>query len=839
MRRLWANAGVFLGKYVYAVLGVMLVVTVILAAIGLPRLDFATGQESFLNEDEQIAIDNEQYQDLFGGQAMVSLFVAEPNVSILDLFTPENVAQMEAVEAELREARAPDGEPRFDAVISPLTALRFTEALVTPRVDGELQLDEDGTPIFTSASDVTTSVASDVLLGASERERELGNDEEADRRTDDSLATLDRLTVALAEPGGASFENPAWVEFLLVDNRGDVRKALRPFFPVPPGVEPTVGNVDTAQMVVRMGGNLSIEEEGNDAVLLLDAMEDLDVEGFTITTTGAPVLLKDINDYLRGGMLTLGAIALVVMVIVLWFVFRVRWRLLSLPVVVLGLVLAFSILGIVGIPLAVVTISGLPILMGIGIDFAIQVHNRVEEEVVLDKELHPISETLVRLAPALVIATIAAVVAFLALQIAEVPMVRDFGVLLAIGIVVMCAVGIVIPTAVLGMREFRRPTTAVRPPSRIEGFVARFGGITPRAAVPFAVIAVVVLVLGVAFEDRFTIETDPEKWTNQDTEVVRDLELLREQTGSATELGFFVESPDVFDDDTVELTWEFASDQLDEHEVLLTASSVVTTVGFLMDIPDTTQLAPTGEDVQAAWEVAPPDVQVATAAPDEGYLNIVFRTGESPLEVRKALVEQMQEELAPVLAEREGVRATPSGLAVVGIGLLDNLEANRAQLTYLALALVGLWLLVRFRSFVKAMLTMVPVLLAVGTSSLVVAFAGITLSPMTTVMGPLVAAAVTEFSVLIMARYLEERGYGLTPSDASHKAAGRTGRAFVASGLTTIGGFGVLVFSALPLIRDFGVIVTINVGVALIVALIVLPPMLVFADERGLLKAGT
>ena len=34
------------------------------------------------------------------------------------------------------------------------------------------------------------------------------------------------------------------------------------------------------------------------------------------------------------------------------------------------------------------------------------------------------------------------------------------------------------------------------------------------------------------------------------------------------------------------------------------------------------------------------------------------------------------------------VRAAPSGLLVVGIGLLENLEANRARLTCLALGLV-------------------------------------------------------------------------------------------------------------------------------------------------------
>jgi hypothetical protein len=45
----------------------------------------------------------------------------------------------------------------------------------------------------------------------------------------------------------------------------------------------------------------------------------------------------------------------------------------------------------------------------------------------------------------------------------------------------------------------------------------------------------------------------------------------------------------------------------------------------------------------------------------------------------------------------------------------------------------------------------------------------------------------------------------------------------------------VLIFSALPLLRDFGLIVTMNIMVALLSALVVLPPVLVWADERGLM----
>ena len=178
----------------------------------------------------------------------------------------------------------------------------------------------------------------------------------------------------------------------------------------------------------------------------------------------------------------------------------------------------------------------------------------------------------------------------------------------------------------------------------------------------------------------------------------------------------------------------------------------------------------------------------------------------------------------------------PAGLATVGIGLLENLEANRAALTYFSLGLAGLWLVLRTRSLGRAVLALVPVFLAIGVGSLVVWALDITLSPLTTVSGPLVVASVAEFSVLIMGRHIEERQAGLAPRPAVHMASRRTGRAFFTSALTVIGGFAVLISSSLPLLRDFGIIVTLNVAIALISALVLMPPLLVWADERGLLN---
>ena len=170
-----------------------------------------------------------------------------------------------------------------------------------------------------------------------------------------------------------------------------------------------------------------------------------------------------------------------------------------------------------------------------------------------------------------------------------------------------------------------------------------------------------------------------------------------------------------------------------------------------------------------------------------------------------------------------GVTATPSGLAArLGMELVDNLQANpRQTMTLVALAGVFLWLLLVTRSLLRSLLPLIPVALSVGLATMVLYGLGIVMTPLTTGSGPMTIAVTTEFSVLLMYRYLEERAAGRSPTEAVEGCT-RIGRAFVASGLTLLGGFGVLMLSPLPLLIDFGIVVTVIVVVALLCALIVI-----------------
>jgi len=808
MRRVWAWMALNFGRRAGLVGVIGLVVTLVLG-LGITQLEFATGQDSYLNEDEETYKDSVAYQDLFGGQAMVSLFTMDEGQTVADLFTPANIEHLQQVEEDLR---ATEG---VLSVISPLTALEFTQNMVTGPPDARVG--------------VTESPAGLALLGARERDTD---PESSAIRLEDSVTTLERIN---AVQGEQSFDNPEWIQFLLFDNQGEIRLSLRPFFP----------DENHAQLISRLEGNASLEDEGAAADLVTAVVQAEPFENASTVTTGAAVLLKDLNDYLRGGMLTLGAIAVGIMVVILVLLFGVRWRLLPLFVILVGVTWAFGLAGYLGIPLSVVTIAGLPVMLGVGIDYAIQMHSRIEEEVVIDRSAHPIQEASVNLGPALLVVTFDAIFAFLALRFAKVPMIRDFGLLLAVGIAAICICSIVLPLAALGIREYRSPTKGKDfSHGNLAKLVVWLGALPKATAVPLAVASVLIFVGGVVVEDKLDIQSDPEEWVNQDTQVIRDIDTLKAETGSSAELGIFVESDDVFSDETVRFVTEFANEQLLERpDELLTASSIVTTVAFLLDVPGTTPIPPTGEDVRRAYEVAPPDVQRALVDPEAGALNLVFRTGPGSLDERAVYTNEIHDELdagqtAGGVVIPEGVRATPSGLAVVGVGLLENIEANRILLTYLAVGFVFLFLAVRLRSIVRALLSMVPVLIAVGAASLVAWIFDLQLSPMTAVGGPLVVALCTEFTSLILLRFIEERQRGYSPREAMDVTASRTGRAFIVSALTAVSGVAVIAFSSLPLLRDFGLIVAMNVSVALLSALVFLPPMLVWAEERGWVTRG-
>jgi uncharacterized membrane protein YdfJ with MMPL/SSD domain len=104
---------------------------------------------------------------------------------------------------------------------------------------------------------------------------------------------------------------------------------------------------------------------------------------------------------------------------------------------------------------------------------------------------------------------------------------------------------------------------------------------------------------------------------------------------------------------------------------------------------------------------------------------------------------------------------------------------------------------------------------------------------MSVTLGALVIAISTEFSVLLSARYREERRAGAGAARAVELAYRSTGAAVVASGLTAIAGFAALMASDIRMLRDFGILTVLDLAVSLLGVLLVLPAALIWAEEHG------
>ena len=172
-----------------------------------------------------------------------------------------------------------------------------------------------------------------------------------------------------------------------------------------------------------------------------------------------------------------------------------------------------------------------------GIDFAVQIHNRVEEEVVLDHESHPIMETAANVGPPLIAATIGAVIAFLALRISKVPMIRDFG--LAVGNRHRGAGG---DGYYRSADRARRPRMAPQDDHtwRIlaRKIVVKLGSLSTKWVIP--IIDCLDHSGGPRNQDGdgTKIQSDPVRWIDQGSQTVADIATLEERTGFATTLGF-------------------------------------------------------------------------------------------------------------------------------------------------------------------------------------------------------------------------------------------------------------------------------------------------------------
>jgi hydrophobe/amphiphile efflux-3 (HAE3) family protein len=776
--------------------------TVVLAP-GILLIEIETGQENLLPEDSSVRTQNEAYQEQFGGDTMQLLLEGDRE----DILAADNLRLMQELEAELAQ------DDRYLAVYSPATYLQLAADQAQATLD-----------TFNAELAAAQQAARDQVAAAG------GTPEEQEAAAGAAGAeVINRFLEENAEQAEQfagitdfSIDNPDFVDAVLVDPAsGELRPQFLDLLPD-----------DTHALVVaRIRGNVSLDEVSDVAVQFEETTERYEFREVSSLAAGSPELINEITTSMTDSLLYTGVLAALLMVVVLSLVFRAHWRLLSLPVMVAGVIWIFGLMGYLGVPLNIVTVAGLPIMIGLGVDFAIQFHNRYQERMAQDvSTAQALRDSLLTIGPGVALAMIVTAYGFVALFVSDVPVIRDFATIHAVGVSLAFAAGLLILNSTLFLRD-REKTPAERrkhassEASLIDGILGWIARAAIEHPVPLVAFALGFFILGVYYDGDIQVETDPERYVSEDSEVLGNLNMIREVVGSTGEIGIMLQTDDAFDPEFLRWMQEFEREQLEAHPRLLKgASSPASTIAQL-----NAGEIPSDRDQSAeSFASLPPVIQRTQLSEDGRRANLLFVTANIPLEEVNQIVHQMRDDIDPPA----GTETSFGSLTVIGAETVTSLTDGRRVMTFAALAGILVLLSLLYWNPVKAALTMAPIALVIGWSSGVMYLAGIDFNPLTAVLGALLAGIGTEFTVLLRRQYDEEKDAGLPPAEAMHGAVIKIGRAVTASAFTVMGGFGALCLSEFLLLRDFGIVTVIGIFLALAATIVLLPAITVWIDER-------
>ncbi len=193
------------------------------------------------------------------------------------------------------------------------------------------------------------------------------------------------------------------------------------------------------------------------------------------------------------------------------------------------------------------------------------------------------------------------------------------------------------------------------------------------------------------------------------------------------------------------------------------------------------------------------------------------------------------DDLRAALAEHVDVPVHVTGGAAFGVDIAQSFDGADLTLLLVTVAVVGLLLILTYRSPVLWLLPLLVIGLADQTARLLTAAAGTAWgwSFDGGIIGVLVFGAGANYSMLLISRYREELRTTADHRAALARAWRHTVPAVVASNLTVVLALGTLVLTTVPGTRGLGLAAALGLLVAAAAVLLVLPPLLALAGRRG------
>ncbi|MEM1874374.1 MAG: MMPL family transporter [Candidatus Hadarchaeales archaeon] len=572
---------------------------------------------------------------------------------------------------------------------------------------------------------------------------------------------------------------------------------------------------------------VNTRERGRIIQLFQRCVENLKTENFGISMTGDIVMYSDMNKLMnRDNRILIPVAGIFVLCVLLVALRKLSDVLISISLVGIASLWTIGLMGFLGISFTTLHVALIPLLLGLGVDYAIYFMKRYHEEREKSNAVEASNITVKTTGKAILVAAVTTIIGFASFGVSWLVPIRNLGYFAALGI--GCAFGLAlsfVPAVVILRDAGKKHEKKIEVKRK---FGRRLAKICLTTAHKWKLVLIIVMLISIPSAlSALSLKTSMsfETFLPSDIESVRTFEMIENNFGGQTAIWVIARGQTTTSESLQEmLIFENAVLSDPKNTGLITHSWSIANLLLIMSggtLPNDDALI-----VQMLKSIDRTK-KIPVLSEDNVALIYFFVNTRSEDEMRKAteIVRKHVENYQGNLNLRINGAPAVTGFPVILSDIMGSLWGSMMRSTLLTIILCFITLVVLFRSPLLGIGAMLPLLLALSWEFGTMRLAGWSLDVLTIGISALVIGLGIDYAVHITHRYLEERSRN--PDKALVESLPKSLPPVLMGFATTAGVFAILSLSRMPAMARFGLLTALVVTYALLVAFFVLPAFLI------------
>ncbi len=612
--------------------------------------------------------------------------------------------------------------------------------------------------------------------------------------------------------------------------------------------------------------NVSSEFESQSSATeyLLEKIKEIDLKNseVTVIVTGDSVISLQMNEVTNEANIIIVPMIFIMIILVLFISFRrVSYVLLPLLALIVSTIWIFGIMVLLDITFTTLSVAIIPLVLGLGVDYSVHLshHYRLE----LSKGLTPaiaIKRSVSEVGTAMFLAMITTVIAFLSFLSASIPPLRDLGILLSIGIFFTFITSITLQASIryiLDRKKGKLKKLKIKKSYKLNILMGHFARIILKNQKKIIIVVIVVTIFLGYSATKIETGFDLYSFLPEDNPAmdvfgkiqedfpyvgqVQEYILIEGDVATIKTLEGIKETHENFLDDTfITKKSDGTANAESIYTIILQATNNNESLIEEFNLDKVTKIPNSDKDVERLYDYLWNNLeygiqtQISLNKTVSGYYDgaviRVFVSVAVATDQEGKLTNDLElfnKEFQEDLADYGNAKGIATGQWVITNKITSDLSQSQIISTAISFILATIVLIIAYKRFSLGFIVLIPVMFSIiwilGTMSII----GYNLDVLTITVTSLTIGIGIDYAIHATEKFrlvVDKTG---DVNVALYETIEKTGGALLIAALTTILGFGMLIFAPIPPQAKFGVIMVMTISYSFISSLTILPLVLV------------